>query len=189
MPDQNPLEQRPEPEELLMRLDRDIRRFRIDFERFFSGNLPIPPDQLRISVQNQIKEIHSVHLKAVSHRFRFNTLEAKFNAFLVLFNRRLRDLETGRAAPRPGGETSPALDPEEGVIIGDSASTEAVAALFKGLYMTAGGRPPADLQKFESYLQQQADKIRQETGCSQVRFRVTNEGGKPKLKAKPLRRE
>ena len=61
-----------EIEDLLFKLDRDIKRYRIDFERFFSGNLPIPPDQLRIQIQDQIKFLRGERIKAVADRFRLN---------------------------------------------------------------------------------------------------------------------
>ena len=178
-------DRRPDPEDLLMRLDQDIKRFRIDYERFLSGNIPIPPEQLRVKIQNQIKELHTVHLKAVSHRFRFNTLEAKFNALLVLYNRKFRAHELGGAARRDA-EAVRKLDPSEGVVVGKTPSTEAVAALYQGLYSGGDSNRIADLDKFRGYIQKQAEQIRSKTGCSEVRFRVSSEGGKVKLKAKPV---
>ena len=179
------LDRRPDPDDLLMRLDQNVRRFQIDYERFLSGNLPMPPEQLRIKIQNQIKEMHTVHLKAVAHRFRFNSLEAKFNALLVLYNRRLREHESGRGA-RTVGETADRLDAAEGVVVGKTPSNAAVAALYQGLYSGGDSSRIADLDKFRGYIKKQAEQIRQKTGCSEVRFRVSSEGGKVKLKAKPV---
>lgn len=174
------------PEELLMKLDQDIRRFRIDFERFFTGNLPIPPEQLRIQIQNQIKEMRTVRLKAVAHRFRFNSLEAKFNALLVLFNRRLREHELGRGAAREVASASADLDPERGILVEERPSSEATAALYQRLYGGSSAGPKADFDSFQGYLTKQAQQIRRKTGCAQVRFRVASEDGKMKLKAKPV---
>ena len=126
-------------DEMLMRLDQDIRKFRIDFERFFSGNLPMPPEQLRIIVQNQIKELRTVHMKAVAHRFRYNSLEAKFNALLVLFNRRLREFELGNKTRRPAEASGPDHNPLKGIVIDDQPSVTAVQALFNGLYSDSDG--------------------------------------------------
>ena len=187
MADQLSLEPKRTVDEMLMRLDQDIRRFRIDFERFFSGNLPMPPEQLRIMVQNQIKELRTVHMKAVAHRFRYNSLEAKFNALLVLFNRRLRDFELGKNNRRAAEAVGPALDPLEGVVIDDQPPVAAVQALFNGLYAHSDSAPKADFGKFQSYLQKQAAQIRDKTGCEEVSFRVTSEKGKLKLKAKPVK--
>ena len=46
---------------------------------------------------------------------------------------------------------------------------------------------PIGLDDFSSYLAKQADKVRERTGCDKVRFTVRDDGGGPKLKAKPLR--
>jgi hypothetical protein len=169
-----------------MRLDQDIRRFRIDFERFFTGNIPIPPEQRRINIQNQIKELRTVRLKAVAHRFRFNSLEAKFNALMVLFNRRLREFELGRGATRPTETPDSEFDPESGIVIDKKPSSEAAAALYQSLYGGSSSGPKADFDRFQGYLAKQAQQIRKKTGCNQVRFRVASEDGKMKLKAKPV---
>jgi hypothetical protein len=187
VPDQLSLHPKRTLDEALMRLDQDIRRFRIDFERFFSGNLPIPPDQMRINIQNQIKELRTEHMKAVAHRFRFNSLEAKFNALMVLYNRRLRESEMGPRGRQLGEAVETGLDPEAGVIIHEKPSTASVEALFKGLYAHSETGPRADFDKFQAYLEEQARQIRKKTGCSEVSFRVAAEQGKLKLKAKPIR--
>lgn len=174
-------------DEMLMFLDQSIRRFRIDFERFFSGNLPMPPEQLRISIINQLKELRVIHMKAVSHRFRFNSLEAKFNALLVLFNRRLRESELGRNNRRADGSLGEQFDPQEGVVFRKRPTAAAAQALFHGLYAGDETSPKADFEKFQTYLAKQAEKIRDKTGCSQVSFRVASEKGKLKLKAKPVK--
>jgi hypothetical protein len=175
-------------DELLSKLDFDIKRFRIDYERFFSGNLPIPPDQLRIKIQDQIKLLRTERIKAVAQRFRLNGLEAKFNALNVLFNRRLRDFELGTGANRPTPETTGSeFDPSLGVVVDEKPSSEAVRALYEGegLYAKSKRDKKTDFDSFQIYLKKQATQIREKTGCSQVRFRVASEDGKLKLKAKP----
>ena len=173
-------------DEPLFKLDRDIKRFRIDFERFFSGNLPIPPDQLRIKIQDQIKALRSERIKAVAQRFRLNGLEAKFNALAVLFNRRLRDFELGTGTNRPTSESANSdFDPSVGVVVDERPSSDAVLALYEGLYSKSKRPKKTDFESFQNYLKKQANQIREKTGCSQVRFRIASEDGKLKLKAKP----
>ncbi len=173
-------------DELLFKLDRDIKRFRIDFERFFSGNLPIPPDQLRIKIQDQIKALRTERIKAVAQRFRLNSLEAKFNALAVLFNRRLRDFELGTGASRPSSAgVSSDFDLSVGVVMDEKPSSDAVRALYEGLYAKSKRAKKTDFDSFQSYLKKQVNQIREKTGCNQVRFRVASEDGKLKLKAKP----
>ena len=173
-------------EELLYKLDRDIKRFRIDFERFLSGNLPTPPDQFRIKIQDQIKFLRTEHIKGVALRFRLNGLEAKFNALSVLFNRRLRDFELGTGGNRPTAEgASNAFDPTVGVVVDEKPSSDAVRALYEGLYAKSKRDTKTDFDSFQTYLKKQATQIRKKTGCNQIRFRIASEDGKLKLKAKP----
>ena len=172
-------------EELLFKLDQDIKRFRIDFERFFTGNLPMPPEQLRIKISDQLKFLRSEHIKAVSQRFRLNGQEAKFNALLVLFNRRYRDFELDREPISKPGRPEPDFDPVSGVVVDEKPSSDAVRALYEGLYASSKRSKKTDFASFQSYLQKQAGQIREKTGCTQVRFRIATEDGKLKLKAKP----
>ena len=187
MPESHSFERKQSLDERLMTLDHTIRKFRIDFERFLSSNLPMPPEQLRINITNQIKELRTEHMKAVAHRFRYNSLEAKFNALLVLFNRRMRDFELGKSVRRSAEVSVSEFDPTQGVVIEDKPTPAAAQALFHGLYADTAGSPKADFDKFQGYLEKQAEKIREKTGCSSVSFRVSSEKGKLKLKAKAVK--
>lgn len=181
------LEHKKTLDERLMILDQEIRRFRIDYERFFSGNIPIPPEQRRINITNLIKDLRTERMRAVAHRFRFNSLEAKFNALLVLFNRRMREFELGRKGSKVAAGQEAEFDTRQGVVIADKPTAAAAQALFQGLYADADAGPKADFEKFQTYLEKQADKIREKTGCNRVSFRVASEKGKMKLKAKAVR--
>ena len=78
-------------------LDRDVQQLRVDFERFFNGALPFPPEELRGRVQAQIRTLRGLSNGATAvDNFRLGDLEARFNSYNELFNRRLRDTEEGR---------------------------------------------------------------------------------------------
>jgi hypothetical protein len=61
-----------------------------------------------------------------------------------------------------------------------------VEALFAGL-ARAGGAARLDLESFRGYLEKQAAEIRAKTGAERVQFRLAQEEGKIKLKARPVR--
>jgi hypothetical protein len=167
----------------------EIQRLRIEFERFFSGALHIPPDELRNRVQAQLRTLRNVNAGTAVERFRLADLEARFNSYNELFSRRLRDREEGRlrAAPAPPPAAAQRYDPALGVSIGPHPEPAAVAALFAGLAASAGvGAPRFDLASFAAYLQRQAAAIRDQTGCDEVQFRLATEDGKLKLKARPV---
>ena len=51
-----------------------------------------------------------------------------------------------------------------------------------------GDGPKFDLDSFEKYLARQIAALREKTGCDQVQFRLAEEEGKLKLKARPVPR-
>jgi hypothetical protein len=168
-------------------LESSIQQFRIDAQRFFAGDLPQPPDPLRERIQSQLRQLRGANLKGAAVDFRLTQLEARFNSHLDLFGRRLREQEMGGGRRVTADE--PSHDPERGVVIGAQADRSATEALYKGLYLRSGTRnPKMDLERFQSYLDRQAQAIRAKTGCDEIQFRVADQDGKLKLKAKPIRR-
>ncbi len=170
-------------------LAAEIQRLRIDFERFFSGALPVPPDELRNRVQAQLRTLRNVNASTAVERFRLGDLEARFNSYNELFSRRLRDREEGRLRTPSAAPPAavPRYDPAAGVAIGQHPEPAAVAALFAGLAAGGGaGLQRFDLASFEAYLLRQVAAIREKTGCDEVQFRLASEDGKLKLKARPV---
>jgi hypothetical protein len=177
--------------EALDHLNRDLQQLRVDFERFFNGSLLSPPDELRGRVQAQLRTLRGVNMTTAVDSFRLGDLEARFNSYNELFNRRLRDLEEGR---QPGVRHAPPppvarrFDPMQGVLIGERIDPEAAEALYQGLAAAPGGAPGFDLDSFQTYLARQVAAIRDKTGCAEVQFRLSPEDGKLKLKARPVAR-
>ncbi|HEY0511172.1 MAG TPA: MXAN_5187 C-terminal domain-containing protein [Thermoanaerobaculia bacterium] len=175
--------------EVLDQLGRDVQQLRVDFERFFNGALPFPPEELRGRVQAQIRQLRGMsHLATPVDNFRLGDFEARFNSYNELFNRRLRDREEGRL---PTARTAPApvprrYDPAQGIVFGDRVDPEAAEALYQGLAAAPGDFPRFDLDSFQTYIARQVTAIREKTGCTQVQFRLATEDGKVKLKARPV---
>lgn len=168
-------------------LSQDIRKLQIDFERYFNGGLPFPPEELRGRIQAQIRGLRNVTMTSAVDSFRLGDLEARFNSYNEMFNRRVRDREEGRlvgmrhaVAPEP-----PKYDPMAGIVFGTSVEPAAVEALYQGLASQSGG-PRFDLDSFQTYLARQAAALREKTGCQEVQFRLASEDGKLKLKARPV---
>lgn len=176
--------------ETLDQMARDIRQLQIDYERFFNGALPVPPEELRNRIQTQIRNLRTLKISTTLDNYRLGDLEARFNSYNEMFNRRLRDREEGR---HPGAHHAPQPerrrhDPRAGVTLGDSFDPEAVEALYHGLASGPGEGPKFDLDSFEKYLARQVAAVREKTGCDQVQFRLAEEDGKLKLKARPVPR-
>lgn len=167
------------------RLDRDIKNLRIEYERFFSGAVAVPPESLRDKIQTEIRRLRNAQTSS-AEQFRLGSLEARFNSYGDLYQRRLRDQEEGRSRRRIPAEPSERLDPRHGVVVGETVEPEAVEALYQGLHRGSGPGPRFDQHSFQVYLEKQAATIREQTGAQRVQFRLAEEKGKMKLKAKPV---
>jgi len=169
---------------------KDIRQLQIDFERFFNGGLPVPPEELRTRLQFQIRNLRALKIQSTLDSYRLGDLEARFNSYNEMFNRRLRDREEGRhpGAVHVAHPERRRYDPREGITLGGSFDPEAVEALYQGLAAKPGDGPKFDLDSFEKYLSRQVAALREKTGCDRVQFRLAEEDGKVKLKARPVPR-
>lgn len=176
-------------EQELNRLAQAIKDLRIDFERFLNGAIQIPPEEKKADIQRQIRRLRQAKLQGAAETFRLGSLEARFNSLNELYNRRLRDHEEGRGhghRPATAGVRSSRHDVEQGVVLGESVDAGAVEALYTGLQRRPGEGPQFDLESFRTYLQRQVSSLRKKTGCREVQFRLSEEDGKMRLKAKPL---
>lgn len=167
----------------LDRLDHQLKELRIEFEKYFNGANDLPPAELQSQISLRLKRLRT-GVKGSVDSFRLNSLEAKYNSYNEMFNRRVRDVEEGRAHIRRAAPIRTGPDAYEGVLVESSIGELAAAALYKGLYE---GSSKVDLGSFQGYLDKQAAAIRSKTGCTQVQFRLAEEGGKTKLKAKAVK--
>jgi len=170
----------------LDRFETHLRRLQIEYEKFFNGALALPPEELRRSLQTELRRLRNLSQLSSVDQFRLNGVEARFNSYHELFHRRLRDHEEGRSAGAAVQRPRPAFDPRDGVDLGESLDPKAVEALYVGLAQGASA-PKFDLDAFGKYLQGQVKSIREKTGCSHVRFRLQEDAGKIRLKAKPVK--
>ncbi len=175
------------PSQLFDQLAQEIRQLQVEFERFFNGALALPPEELRGRIQARLRGLRNTTFRAAADNFRLADLESRFNSYNELFNRRLRDAEEGRrGGHRPAPLEAARLDVERGVVVGETPAPEVVEALYVGLAAGPQDGPRFDLASFETYLARQAAAIRSKTGCTQVQFRITDDDGKKKLKARPI---
>lgn len=165
-------------------LARDVQKFRIESQKFLAGQNVAPPEELRESLARRLRDCRTPSLGA-AESFRLGSLEAQFNSLGELYGRRLREREQSHRAAQHAAHAAAAHDPEAGIAFGPAADAAALQALFTGLYAGAGAGK-VDFDSFRGYIQGQVEAIRQKTGCSRVVFRVANEDGRLKLKAKPL---
>lgn len=178
-------EERKKYERDIEALAQQVNLFRIAAQRFFAGDLPVPPEELRDTIRNDLRRLQNSRLATSADNFRLGSQEAQFNSHVELFGRRLREREEGGTARRKPERPEIQHDPKKGVILSREGAVE---ALYKGLYMKQrGAKPSMDLERFRGHLEKQVAAIKAKTGASEVQFRIAEENGKMKIKAKPIK--
>src|SRR5690242_13663010 len=99
-----------EVERDLRLLEAELKRLEAEYNMFFAGRLPRPPWETRGRVDALVKRYDRGHIQSYGDRFRFATLQARFQTFLDLWDRGLRAREEGR--PGPFAQRTPERQPE-----------------------------------------------------------------------------
>lgn len=185
------LTKNPIDEELKI-LETKIKQLKMEYEHYFLGSRPSEPGYLRAEVQKTILRFSSSPIKNTAARFRFNTLNQRFQTFKRqwdtigrqieagtykrhVFKADLRERERDSAAQagtaRKGGAKRPQGDAELFETYRDAAM--ACGQNVKGLTP----------EKLKSVVRKQEAALKKKLGCDKVNFRVVVEAGKVKLKA------
>lgn len=112
-------------EEEIRKIDTDITKLKIQYDLYFGGSVPKPPNDQRDAIDKQLKKLQ-FNLKSSGDRFLYNSVLNKFNAYTELWLKQLRvkeegvhlhplarrhALQAGAAAAANGGSRAPAPPP------------------------------------------------------------------------------
>ena len=79
----------------LDQLEAKIADLKVQFEQYFSGLAPFPPDKLHAEVKRTIRTLLSAPFKNSEMSFRLRSLEGRYRTFNTYFERVLRQREEG----------------------------------------------------------------------------------------------
>jgi hypothetical protein len=184
-----------ETEKHLTRLEGEIKRLEAEYNMFFAGRLPKPPWETRSRVDNLIKTIDRTHMQNFGDRFRFSTLQARYSAFVDLWDRGMRAKEEGRPGPfshlkaeKAGTEKPP---PDRVVFVAAFRDPMAEMDKLHDLYDSLAdarrqlGDDSVPFHKFAELVKTQVERL-QASGNAEVAFRVAMKDGKVNLTARAL---
>ena len=188
----------PDIERELQILEVELRKLEGEYNMYFSGRLPRPPWETRSRVEQLVKRLDRSHIQNFGDRFRFTTLQARFAAFVDLWDRGLRAREEGRPGPfahkRSEATKAPAKVETEDRILFVTAFRDPMQELDKlqDLYATLRdarqelGEDNVPFHKFAELVKSQVAKLKKD-GAPEVAFRVSVKGGKLNLTARGLK--
>lgn len=177
-------------DEELSKLEDNIRRLKIEYEVYFNGGSPRPPQDSVFRVEQVIKRYTSDASKLnFGQRFKFNQLVQKYAVNNDLWRKKLKEKEEGRgrfAQKRAAEEVSP--DGSVRVVCSDpEKEKDKVEQLLKAMVEAkrqVGERVDnIDPMAFSKFVRDKTKQLKDSLGCNKVQFSVSVEEGKVKLKA------
>src|SRR5436190_14072074 len=92
----------------MQRLEAALKQLEAEYNMYFAGRLPKPPWETRSRVAALVKQYDRAYIQNYGDRFRFATLQARYQAFVDLWDKGLKAREEGRAtgpfAQRPAAD-------------------------------------------------------------------------------------
>ena len=178
-----------ELDEQLTILDVKIKQLKLDYEQYFAGARPREPSVLRSDVQKTILRHSNVPIQNTGLRFRFNSINSRFQAFKRQWNTTLRQIENGtykrhQFKAKLHEDNRPGPSPVQAA---SNANRGSDKRLFDS-YVTAAkscGQNVSSLtpKKLQAVVKKQEAALKQKLGCDRVKFKVVVQDGKVKLKA------
>lgn len=191
-------------EEELDKLEDNIRRLKIEYEAYFNGGQPRPPNDTQWRVENTLKKLSDgVSRLTFAQRFRYTTLQQRYGMYSELWRRRLKDREEGprktsldlkhererEALRERDAKRDRLMAPRAFRVNWSDPSSEPgkVDELFSAFVSAKkqcgeDGNVAADA--FKKFVAQKTEQLKKELRCEQVEYSVEVENGQVRLKAK-----
>jgi hypothetical protein len=187
---------RTQTERDLQQLASDLKQLEAEYNMFFSGRLPKPPWETRARIDVMVKQYDRAFIQNYGDRFRFHTLQARYAAFIDLWDKGLRAREEGRPGPfaqKPKERVEAPKRPEDRIVHVSSfrdplREMDKLHDLYDSLSearQEVGGEQ-VPFHKFVELVKGQVKKFK-ETGAPEVAFRVAVKDGKVNFTARGLK--
>lgn len=196
-------------DEELKLLEIKLNQLKLDYEKYFIGTRPTEPAQLRGEIQKSIIKWSNTRITNSALRFKFNSLNGRYQAFKRQWDAVLRQIEAGtykrhvfkanlhdrerglaETPSETAAQTRTAGAAMSGPPAGRSGSNSGAAGnddLFESYRaaMKAAGQDTSGLSraKLEAAIARQEAAAKKQLGCDRVAFKVVVQDGKVKLKA------
>jgi hypothetical protein len=176
-------------------LESELRKLEIEYNMYFAGRLPRPPVDTRTRVTGLVRRLDRRHISNYAERFRFSTLQARFQAFIDLWDRGLRAREEGRPGPfSQRAAAAGAKERAEDRILYVAAfndplrETDKLVELYHRLADARRevGEEAVSFHKFSELVKDQVRRLKQK-GSPEVAFRVAVKDGKVNFTARGLK--
>ena len=177
-------------DEELSKLEDSFRRLKIEYEAYFNGGKPRPPNEMAYGVEQAFKRCSNDPSKFnFAQRFRLNQLLQRYAVHNELWRKRLRDKEEGRQVfPAKRSSLEPFEEGPTQVVCSDpTREQEKVDQLLNALReakrRVGESAEEIDLPRFQKFLSNKTSQLKEKLGCEKVQYSVVVEDGRVKFTA------
>lgn len=176
-------------DEELKNMEEAIRRLKIEYHVFFNGNRKKPPEDIRLRLDRQAKQLSDRGDMTAAQRFRYTTLLTRYYSYRSLWRRMLQEKEKGKEPKSEQATLSANQSPGAGQsterfrisITDPKAEEEKVRSLYDELTRLKqeenSEESPVPFPQFVKYIAAQTHDIRNKYGCVSVAYIITMEEG------------
>ncbi len=167
-------------------LETKITQLKLNYERYFLGSRPREPVLDRAEVDKQIAIYSNTPFQNTGLKFRFSSINSRYQAFKRQWIETLRKIEQGtysrhrfKAGLHDSNEAASPARADAGTSAGGSDLYQAYLQARKSCGQSVDGLSPA---KLKATLAKQEAAVKKRYGNAEVKYRVVVEDGKAKLK-------
>jgi hypothetical protein len=177
-------------------LETELKRLEAEYNMYFAGRLPRPPWETRGRVHAMVRRLDNMHIPNTGGRFRFSTLQSRFQTFADLWDRGLKAKEEGRPGPfanmRPPTEQTPKRPVDRVLTVTTFSDPMKEIEKLRDLYESLAearrevGEEAIPFHKFADLIRTQVGAFKQK-GTPEVAFRVAVKQGKVAFTARAMK--
>ena len=174
----------------MQRIEAELKQLEAEYNMFFAGRSKRPPVETQNRVAALIKMQDSTYIQNYGDRFRFTTLQTRYQKLIGLWEKSLRAKEEGRSVGLVHAPAAAAAPPEEGKkapedrVVHHAAFNDPVreidklTALYESLTEARAqlGEEQVPFHKFAELVKNQVKKLK-DGGSDEVAFRVAVKDG------------
>jgi len=190
----------------MQRIEAELKQLEAEYNMFFAGRVKRPPVETQNRVAALIKAQDRAYIQNYGDRFRFTTLQTRYQKLIDLWEKSLRAKEEGRsggvaqlpAAPAAAAAASTDAGkkgPEDRVFHAASfrdpvREIDKLTALYESLSEARSqlGEEQVPFHKFAELVKNQVKKLK-DGGSEEVAFRVAVKDGKVNFTARGTKKE
>ncbi len=178
----------------LQKLETGLKNLEAQYNMFFSGRLPKPPWETRSTVETLVKRYDRGYIQNYGDRFRFQTLQSRWQTLIELWDKGLRAREEGRPGPfaQPQRTAAEPKAPENRILrVAAFSNVTREQDKLHDLYESLAearhevGLDPVPFHKFAELVKTQVKKLGD--NGSEVAFRVAIKDGKVSFTARAMK--